>query len=294
MNLALAIKPHLRPVQIWNMCFGFLGVQIGFGLQNANASRIFQTLGANIDDLPILWIAAPVTGLLVQPLVGHFSDRTWTRLGRRRPYFLFGAIAASLALVAMPNAPLLWVAAALLWLMDASINVTMEPFRAFVGDLLPERQRTTGFAMQSFFIGVGAVFASALPWLLTNWAGVSNVAPPGIIPDSVRIAFYVGGAALLAAVLWTSPPRANIPPTRSAVSRPSAAAPPPSRPRRAPPPYMCAAASPGSRRARWRPGSRSPSASKRKSMSSAASSCCSVPARSRPPSGVGAAAAPPG
>ena len=199
----LAIKPHLGGRQIWNMCFGFLGVQIGFGLQNANASRIFQTLGANIDDLAILWIAAPVTGLLVQPLVGYASDRTWGRLGRRRPYFLFGAIAASAALVAMPNSGVLWVAAALLWIMDASINVTMEPFRAFVGDLLPEKQRTRGFAMQSFFIGIGAVFASALPWMLTNWFGVSNVAAPGVIPDSVRIAFYTGGAALLGAVLWT-------------------------------------------------------------------------------------------
>ena len=199
----LAIKPHLRAVQIWNMCFGFLGVQIGFGLQNANASRIFQTLGADIDNLAILWIAAPVTGLLVQPLVGHFSDRTWGRLGRRRPYFLFGALATTAALVAMPNAPLLWVAALLLWIMDASINVTMEPFRAFVADLLPNRQRTTGFAMQSFFIGIGAVFASALPWMLTNWFGISNIAPAGEIPASVRIAFYVGGAALLGAVCWT-------------------------------------------------------------------------------------------
>ena len=199
----LAIKPHLRFGQIWNMCFGFLGVQIGFGLQNANASRIFQTLGANVDDLPILWIAAPVTGLLIQPLVGHFSDRTWGRLGRRRPYFLFGALATAAALFAMPAAPVLWVAAALLWLMDGSINVTMEPFRAFVGDLLPDRQRTTGFAMQSFFIGIGAVFASALPWLLTNGLGIANIAPPGEVPPSVRIAFTIGGAALLAAVLWT-------------------------------------------------------------------------------------------
>ncbi|PZN92075.1 MAG: MFS transporter, partial [Alphaproteobacteria bacterium] len=159
--------------QIWNMCFGFLGVQIGFGLQNANASRIFQTLGAEVDELAILWIAAPATGLLIQPLVGHFSDRTWTRLGRRRPYFLFGAIATAAAMFGMPNAPVLWMAAALLWVMDGAINTTMEPFRAFVGDLLPERQRMTGFAMQSFFIGVGAVFASALPWLLTNGLGVS-------------------------------------------------------------------------------------------------------------------------
>ncbi len=196
-------KPKLNLTQIWNMCFGFLGIQIGFGLQNANTSRIFQTLGADVDSLPILWIAAPATGLLVQPIIGHLSDKTWGRLGRRRPYFLFGALLTTAALVIMPNAPMLWIAAGMLWMMDASINVTMEPFRAFVGDLLPDEQRTTGFAMQTFFIGVGAVFASALPWMLTNWLHVANTAPVGVVPPSVRIAFYVGAAALLSTVLWT-------------------------------------------------------------------------------------------
>jgi maltose/moltooligosaccharide transporter len=189
--------------QIWNMCFGFLGIQIGFALQNANTSRIFQTLGAEVDKLPLLWIAAPATGLLIQPLIGHMSDKTWGRLGRRRPYFLVGAILTTLALLFMPNAPYLWMAAGTLWIMDASINITMEPFRAFVGDLLPEEQRSAGFAMQSFFIGVGAVFASALPWMLSHWFGVSNTAPQGQIPPSVRIAFFVGAFGLLSAVLWT-------------------------------------------------------------------------------------------
>ncbi|MDH3458911.1 MAG: MFS transporter, partial [Gemmatimonadota bacterium] len=185
------------------MSFGFLGIQFGFALQNANVSRIFETLGASVENIPILWIAAPVTGLLVQPVVGYFSDRTWNRLGRRRPYFLGGAILASLALVAMPNSPTLWVAAGMLWIMDASINISMEPFRAFVGDNLPSEQRTTGFAMQSFFIGTGAVVASALPWLLTEQFGVSNEAPRGVIPDSVRLSFYLGAAVFFVAVLWT-------------------------------------------------------------------------------------------
>ena len=202
-QITLRAKPRLGFWQIWNMSFGFLGIQFGFALQNANVSRIFQTLGASIDDLPILWVAAPVTGLLVQPLIGHMSDRTWGRLGRRRPYFLVGAILASLALFVMPNSPALWVAAGMLWIMDASINVSMEPFRAFVGDMLPDEQRTNGFAMQSFFIGVGAVVASALPWMMTNWFDISNTAPSGVIPDSVKLSFYIGGAVFFAAVLWT-------------------------------------------------------------------------------------------
>ena len=185
------------------MSFGFLGIQFGFALQNANVSRIFQTLGASIDDLPILWVAAPITGLLIQPIIGHMSDNTWGRLGRRRPYFLTGAILASLALFVMPNSPALWVAAGMLWIMDASINVSMEPFRAFVGDMLPEKQRTSGFAMQSFFIGIGAVVASALPWMMANWFDVSNTAGAGQIPDSVKLSFYWGGAVFLAAVCWT-------------------------------------------------------------------------------------------
>lgn len=196
-------QPALSFWQIWNMCFGFLGIQFGFALQNANVSRIFQSLGASIDDLPLLWLAAPVTGLLVQPVIGYMSDRTWGRLGRRRPYFLVGALLATAALVVMPNSPYLWIAAGMLWILDASINVSMEPFRALVGDMLPDRQRSLGYAMQSWFIGIGAVVASALPWLLTNVFDVSNVAAPGELPDSVKLAFYLGAAAFLGAVLWT-------------------------------------------------------------------------------------------
>src|SRR6267378_2372070 len=196
-------KPRLSFWEIWNMSFGFLGIQIGFALQNANVSRIFETLGAKVESIPILWIAAPVTGLVVQPIVGFLSDRTWNRLGRRRPYFLTGAVLASLALVAMPNAPALWVAAGMLWIMDASINISMEPFRAFVGDNLPAGQRVTGFALQSFFIGTGAVVASMLPWLLTKLFRVSNQAPEHMIPASVRVSFYFGAAVFFCAVLWT-------------------------------------------------------------------------------------------
>ena len=195
-------KPELSFWQIWNMCFGFLGIQFGFALQNAHVSRIFQTLGADVNDIPILWVAAPLTGLIVQPIVGHYSDRTWNRLGRRRPYFLAGAVLASLALLAMPNSPTLWVAAGLLWIMDASFNVSMEPFRAFVGDQLPEHQRPLGFSMQSVFIGVGAVVASLMPWMLTK-LGVSNLAPDGAIPDTVKYAFYAGVFLLMGTVLWT-------------------------------------------------------------------------------------------
>ena len=196
-------KPRLSFWQIWNMNFGFLGIQFGFALQNANVSRIFETLGANIDNIPILWIAAPVTGLIVQPIVGHMSDNTWNSLGRRRPYFLVGAILASIALILMPNSPFLWVAAGMLWIMDASINISMEPFRAFVGDLLPSEQRNKGFAMQSFFIGIGAVVASFLPYLMTNWFGVPNTAPSGEIPPSVTYSFYIGAVIFFAAVAWT-------------------------------------------------------------------------------------------
>lgn len=196
-------KPELSFWQIWNMSFGFLGIQFGFALQNANVSRIFETLGANIDEIPILWIAAPVTGLIVQPIIGHMSDKTWTKLGRRRPYFLAGAILASLALLAMPNSPVLWMAAGMLWIMDASINISMEPFRAFVGDMLPSKQRTVGFSMQSFFIGIGAIIASALPYMMTNWFGIENTAPHGEIPPSVKFSFYIGGIVFLLAVLWT-------------------------------------------------------------------------------------------
>jgi maltose/moltooligosaccharide transporter len=196
-------KPKLSILQIWNMSFGFLGIQFGFALQNANVSRIFEQLGASVDDIPILWVAAPVTGLIVQPIIGHMSDKTWNRLGRRRPYFLVGAVLASIALIFMPNSPVLWVAAGTLWIMDASINISMEPFRAFVGDMLSDEQRNTGFAMQSFFIGTGAVIASALPWMMSNWFGITNTAAEGVIPPSVKFSFYIGAAVFFLAVLWT-------------------------------------------------------------------------------------------
>ncbi|MDR6761003.1 maltose/moltooligosaccharide transporter [Flavobacterium sp. 2755] len=196
-------KRKLSFWEIWNMSFGFLGIQFGFALQNANTSRIFETLGAKIDDIPILWIAAPVSGLIIQPVIGYFSDRTWTRLGRRRPYFLIGAILSSIALFVMPNSPTLWIAAGTLWIMDASINVSMEPFRAFVGDNLPDEQRALGFVMQSFFIGTGAVVGSILPYLFANLSDLNNVAPKGIIPDTVKWSFYIGGIIFLLSVLWT-------------------------------------------------------------------------------------------
>jgi len=197
-------KPRLSFWQIWNMSFGFLGIQFGFALQNANTSRIFENLGADVDKIPILWIAAPVTGLIIQPIIGHWSDKTWNRFGRRKPFFLVGAILASLCLFFMPNSSMLWMAAGTLWIMDASINVSMEPFRAFVGDMLPSEQRTLGFSMQSFFIGLGAVAGSVLPWILTKWLGVSNV-PHGdsLIPDTVRWSFYVGGAVFVLTILVT-------------------------------------------------------------------------------------------
>jgi len=198
------VKPRLRFWQIWNMSFGFLGIQFGWGLQMANMSAIYEYLGARADQIPILWLAAPLTGLIVQPIIGHMSDRTWNRLGRRRPYFLAGALLASAALVLMPQSPALWMAAGLLWIMDASINISMEPFRAFVADLLPEEQRTHGFAMQSLFIGLGAVVASALPWMMTNLFHVQNAPATGhAIPLTVRFSFYVGAIAFFGAVIWT-------------------------------------------------------------------------------------------
>ena len=196
-------RPRLSFWQIWNMSFGFLGIQFGFALQNANVSRIFETLGAQVEAIPILWIAAPVTGLIVQPIVGYMSDNTWTRLGRRRPFFLFGAIGASIALIILPTAPLLWIAVGVFWILGASIDMCMEPFRAFVGDMLPPEQRNKGFAMQSFFIGTGSVVASMLPWILTNAFNVANVAPEGQVPPSVRLAFLIGGIVFFSAVTWT-------------------------------------------------------------------------------------------
>ena len=184
------------------MSFGFLGIQFGWGLQMANMSAIYEYLGARADQIPILWLAAPLTGLIVQPIIGHASDRTWGPLGRRRPYFLAGAILSSAALILMPRSSALWMAAGLLWVLDACINISMEPFRAFVADLLPEFQRTRGFAMQSLFIGLGAVVASALPYLLTNVFHV-EARGAGSIPFTVRLSFYIGAAAFLGAVLWT-------------------------------------------------------------------------------------------
>ena len=196
-------KPLLSFWQLWNMSFGYVGIQFGFALQNANVSRIFETLGAKVDEIPILWIAGPVSGLLVQPIIGYMSDKTWNRLGRRKPYFLVGAILASLALLVMPNSPALWFAAGMLWIMDASINITMEPMRAFVGDMLPDDQRTRGFAVQTFFIGASSVVGSLMPFLLTNWFHVANTAAEGQLPASVKWSFYLGGVVYLLAVLWT-------------------------------------------------------------------------------------------
>lgn len=198
------VKKRLSFWQIWNMSFGFFGIQFGFELQNSNVSRIFETLGANKDEIPILWIAAPLTGLLVQPIIGYLSDRTWHPYwGRRRPYFFIGAVLATIALIVMPNSSALWIAGGMLWILDASINISMEPFRAFVGDKLTSEQRTQGFAMQSFFIGAGSVIAALLPWIFKNWFHLSNTAPAGIIPDSVKWSFYVGGFAFLSAVMYT-------------------------------------------------------------------------------------------
>ena len=200
-------KPKQGWAGLWNISFGFFGIQIGFALQNANMSRIFQTLSPNnpevLNDLPALWVAAPLTGLLIQPIIGHLSDRTWFgRLGRRRPYFLAGAIMATLALLVMPLAPVLLFAAVMLWLLDASLNISMEPFRAFVGDMLRKDQHSVGYAVQTAFIGAGAVVGSIFPKFLA-YMGIANEAPPGVIPDTVRYAFWFGGAALFCAVLWT-------------------------------------------------------------------------------------------
>lgn len=199
----MAQKPELSFWQIWNMSFGFLGIQFGFMLQISNISRIFQTYGGEVENLALYAIAGPVTGLVVQPIIGYLSDRTWhPKWGRRRPYFLIGALAATIALVIMPNSPSLYVAIGMLWVMDSAFNISMEPFRAFVGDMLPERQRTMGYAMQSFFIGLGSVIAALLPITLTYF-GVANTAGGKEIPDSVRFSFYAGAFAIVAAVLVT-------------------------------------------------------------------------------------------
>jgi maltose/moltooligosaccharide transporter len=200
----MAEKPRLSFWQIWNMSFGFMGIQFGWGLQLANMSGIYTYLGAKPEEVPILWLAGPVTGLLVQPVIGSMSDRTWNRLGRRRPYFLIGAILASVALFFMPDSPTLWMAAGLLWILDASINVSMEPFRAFVADKLNTDQRTAGFVMQSFFIGIGQTLANVLPYLFRR-AGVDapGATAAAAIPTSINYAFKIGAVAFLLCVLWT-------------------------------------------------------------------------------------------
>lgn len=196
-------KPQLNFLQIWNMSFGFFGIQFGWMLQMGNMSAIYEYLGAEPEQIPMLWLAAPLTGLIVQPIIGYMSDRTWTRLGRRRPYFLVGAILSSIALIFMPNSSALWMAAGLLWIMDASINISMEPFRAFVVDMLPEEQQSKGFAMQSFMIGAGSVIAGYLPFILTEWMGVSKMAGEGEIPPAVEYSFYIGAFFFMSAVLYT-------------------------------------------------------------------------------------------
>jgi maltose/moltooligosaccharide transporter len=203
-------KPRLSIPQIFYMSFGFLGIQFGFALQNGNASRILRTFGADVEHLSWFWLAAPVVGMIVQPIVGHYSDRTWNRLGRRRPYFLTGAILSSIALCLMPNAsmftaiaPALFIGAGMLMIMDACFNLAMEPFRALVADNLPDTQRTAGFSIQTFLIGVGAIVGSAFPWMLTNWFGISNEAAEGVVADNVKWAFYLGALVFISAILVT-------------------------------------------------------------------------------------------
>jgi len=203
-------KPRMSFWQIFNMSFGFLGIQFGFALQTGNASRILQTFGANVENLSLFWLAAPITGMIIQPIIGHYSDRTWTRLGRRRPYFLTGALLSGLALLFMPNSsmlaaiiPPIIVGAGMLMIMDASFNVAMEPFRALVADNLPDSQHNDGFSMQTCLIGVGAVIGSWLPYVFANWLGVSDTAPKGHVPDNLLFSFYVGAVTLIGCILWT-------------------------------------------------------------------------------------------
>lgn len=205
-----ARKPRLTLSQIIHMSLGFMGIQVGFALQNGNASRILQNYGADVEHLSLFWLAAPITGMIVQPLIGHYSDRTWNGLGRRRPYILAGAIMTSIALILMPNIswftavlPPLMVGAGMLMIMDASINVTMEPFRALVGDNLPSEQRSLGFSVQTFLIGLGAVIGSMLPYVLTNYLGVSSSTLEHKVPLNVIYSFYCGAALLIATILWT-------------------------------------------------------------------------------------------
>jgi maltose/moltooligosaccharide transporter len=198
------MKPRLGFWQIWNMCFGFFGIQFGWSLQMGNMSAIYEYLGASPEQIPGLWLAAPMTGLIVQPIIGYMSDRTWhPKLGRRRPYFLIGAILSSLALFVMPNASVIWMAAGTLWILDSCINISMEPFRAFVADNLDEKQRPFGFAMQSMFIGLASFIAGYLPQKLVEWFGVSRDKSGGAIPQNIMLSFYIGGAVFLVSVLYT-------------------------------------------------------------------------------------------
>lgn len=204
MSKALAQKPRLSLVQIINMSVGFFGIQFGWDLQRANMGPIYEYLHANADDIPLLFLAAPLTGLIVQPVIGYMSDRTWhPKWGRRRPYFMVGAIVSTIALLFMPHSSALWMAAGLLWVLDTFGNVTMEPFRAFVADKLSEEQRTRGFVMQSLMIGLGGCIASALPWMMTNWFHVKNTAASGTIPDNVQWSFYIGAFFFFSAVMYT-------------------------------------------------------------------------------------------
>lgn len=226
MTETLRKLPKLPLAQIWNMSMGFLGIQFGFALQNANASRILQTFGADVHHLSWFWLAAPVTGMIVQPIVGHYSDKTWTKLGRRRPFFLVGAILTAIALVLMPNAgafasviPAMFIGAGFLMIMDASINLTMEPFRALVGDLLPSEQHTLGFSIQSFLIGIGAVIGSWLPYILAEWVGVEKMASDGGVPLNVKYSFYIGAAMLLISIFWTIIGTKEYPPTEESLAQ---------------------------------------------------------------------------
>lgn len=203
-DLQATAKPRLSLSQIINMSVGFFGIQFGWDLQRANMGPIYEHLHAHADDIPLLFLAAPLTGLIVQPIIGYMSDRTWhPTFGRRRPYFMIGAILSAIALVFMPHSSVLWMAAGLLWVMDVFGNVAMEPFRAFVADKLNEEQRTQGFVMQSLMIGLGGSIASALPWMMTNWFNFSNTAASGIIPDNVKWSFYIGAFFFFTAVLYT-------------------------------------------------------------------------------------------
>jgi maltose/moltooligosaccharide transporter len=216
-------KPRLSFWQIWNMSFGFMGIQMGFALQNANASRILQTFGADVEHLSWFWLVAPITGMIVQPIIGHYSDRTWNRFGRRRPYFLVGAFLTSIGLILMPNSPMfasfmpaLWVGAGMLMIMDASVNVAMEPFRALVADKLPTDQRTLGFSVQTMLIGIGAVVGSWLPYVMNNWFGFNEIAVAGEVPFSLILSFFIGAAVLVGSILWTVLTTKEYPPEEQA------------------------------------------------------------------------------